>query len=359
MELEQDIELEEVYRDLFEGRFREKHLVPGKTVRDYITDMKNDVIRGEMDYFVSYCLEFGINVSRIKRLNGNFTYDYYAAAGGELHHAGMMLTAPMALYPHRHDYYELVYVLSGRLKHRIGGQELTLRRDDMLLLDLNTVHMEYVDDASVVQYLQLPRATVEAIVKDGCLQPEIEHFFSMHERKRPNDFRYIYLEHRGNAQLRKLLVWIFREKMSGRPGSRYIIYGLLTRLLYSLGTTPEYYPHLYIEEEKGETKILRLLNKYLETHFWQVDPETLEREMHYSCNYLNKLVRKSTGLSFTEYCISRRLDYAAGLLINSEMSVGEIIDRCGYQNRSYFYRVFRNRFGQSPLEYRKEHTPKT
>ena len=167
-----------------------------------------------------------------------------------------------------------------------------------------------------------------------------------------------HLEHRGDAQLRQLLVWIFREKLGGRPGSRYIIYGLLTRLLHSLGTTPEYLSHFYVEEEKGEAKILRMLNRYLENHFWQVEPESMERELHYSCNYLNKLVRKSTGLSFTEYCISRRLDYAAWLLINSEVSIGEIIDKCGYQNKTYFYRVFRNRFGQSPREYRKEHTSK-
>lgn len=358
MELERDTELEEVYRELLESGFREHDMVLGRTVLEYITDMKLDALREEMDYFVSYCLEFGVNLSRIQRQGDGFTYDYYTFVGEQLHHAGMVLSTPQVMYPHRHDYYELVYVLSGKLKHRIADQELTLYRDDMLLLDLNTVHAEYVDDESVVQYLQLPRTIVDAIIRDGCLQPEMEHFFSAHGRKRPDDFRYIYLEHRGNAQLRQLLVWIFREKLGGRPGSRYIIYGLLTRLLHSLGTTPEYLSHFYVEEEKGEAKILRMLNKYLEDHFWQVEPESMERELHYSCNYLNKLVRKSTGLSFTEYCISRRLDYAAWLLINSEVSIGEIIDKCGYQNKTYFYRVFRNRFGKSPMEYRKEHTSK-
>ena len=52
------------------------------------------------------------------------------------------------------------------------------------------------------------------------------------------------------------------------------------------------------------------------------------------------------------------ISYAAWLLIHSEVSIGEIIDKCGYQNKTYFYRVFRNRFGQSPMEYRKEHTSK-
>lgn len=156
MELERDTELEEVYRELLESGFREHDMVLGRTVLEYITDMKLDALREEMDYFVSYCLEFGVNLSRIQRQGDGFTYDYYTFVGEQLHHAGMVLSTPQVMYPHRHDYYELVYVLSGKLKHRIADQELTLYRDDMLLLDLNTVHAEYVDDESVVQYLQLP-----------------------------------------------------------------------------------------------------------------------------------------------------------------------------------------------------------
>ncbi len=139
MELGQDTEIEEVYRKLFAGGFQESEQVSEKTVRgyvtsvktdsirDYITDMKTDTLRGEMDYFVSYCLEFGVNLSRIARMGDGFTYDYYTFAEEKLCHAGMVMATSMALYPHRHDYYELVYVLSGRLKHHIADQELILK----------------------------------------------------------------------------------------------------------------------------------------------------------------------------------------------------------------------------------------
>ena len=66
MELEQDTELEEVYREMLESGFREHDMVLGRTVLEYITDMKLDALREEMDYFVSYCLEFGVNLSRIQ-----------------------------------------------------------------------------------------------------------------------------------------------------------------------------------------------------------------------------------------------------------------------------------------------------
>ena len=43
------------------------------------------------------------------------------------------------------------------------------------------------------------------------------------------------------------------------------------------------------------------------------------------------------------------------MLTNTKMPVSEIIQMVGYDNSSYFYRKFRERYGVSPKEFRKEH----
>ena len=49
----------------------------------------------------------------------------------------------------------------------------------------------------------------------------------------------------------------------------------------------------------------------------------------------------------------KRLDLAARLLLDSDISVGEIIKQVGYENESHFREMFKNKYKQNPLKYRK------
>ncbi len=43
------------------------------------------------------------------------------------------------------------------------------------------------------------------------------------------------------------------------------------------------------------------------------------------------------------------------MLLNSDFTVSEIIYETGFKNRTYFYRSFKEMFGDSPLDYAKKH----
>ena len=51
----------------------------------------------------------------------------------------------------------------------------------------------------------------------------------------------------------------------------------------------------------------------------------------------------------------KRMQQAVYLLANSEIPVTDIIESIGYDNTSYFYRKFREKYGMSPKEYRKNY----
>nr|WP_295935077.1 AraC family transcriptional regulator [uncultured Dyadobacter sp.] len=54
-----------------------------------------------------------------------------------------------------------------------------------------------------------------------------------------------------------------------------------------------------------------------------------------------------------KWLITRRLDYAQLLLFTTRKSINEITLESGFENTSHFSRVFKERFGTSPLHFRK------
>ena len=72
---------------------------------------------------------------------------------------------------------------------------------------------------------------------------------------------------------------------------------------------------------------------------------------------LERLFRKYTGVFPAAYLAGLRLEHAAELLKKPECSVTETALRCGFSNLAYFSRVFRQKYGLSPREYRREYAP--
>ena len=71
-----------------------------------------------------------------------------------------------------------------------------------------------------------------------------------------------------------------------------------------------------------------------------------------SLAYVSECVRAETGKTYKELLQKHRLETAARMLRRSDMTIQQIIAQVGYENTSYFYRLFRAHYGQSPREYR-------
>lgn len=56
----------------------------------------------------------------------------------------------------------------------------------------------------------------------------------------------------------------------------------------------------------------------------------------------------------SEFIRSIRLEHAAKLLRTTRLTVSEIMFKCGFSNKSYFYREFFKQYGGSPKEYRSQ-----
>lgn len=70
--------------------------------------------------------------------------------------------------------------------------------------------------------------------------------------------------------------------------------------------------------------------------------------------YFSRWFSKETGLSFKDYVIREKMDFARKLLRETNFSVSIVASKIGYDNFSYFSRMFRREEGMSPQEYRQK-----
>jgi len=67
--------------------------------------------------------------------------------------------------------------------------------------------------------------------------------------------------------------------------------------------------------------------------------------------YVGKVFKTHTGLSVAEYINEVRLNKAAEMLQGTTAGIGEICTKIGMENESYFYKLFKKKYGSTPKEY--------
>ena len=69
--------------------------------------------------------------------------------------------------------------------------------------------------------------------------------------------------------------------------------------------------------------------------------------------YLSALYKQETGVNITKRLSDYRLNIAKELLMNTNLKITQIAKQCGYDNSSYFDRIFKNQCGVTPKQYRE------
>lgn len=107
-------------------------------------------------------------------------------------------------------------------------------------------------------------------------------------------------------------------------------------------------------QKKTFGKIDPLMN-YLNTRY-RDDISSHEIEERFQCNfdYINRVFKKYTGQTIFEYLTGVRVGRAIELMASSSMKMAQIAEETGFQDPSYFSKVFRRETGMSPSDYAQE-----
>ena len=116
-------------------------------------------------------------------------------------------------------------------------------------------------------------------------------------------------------------------------------------------------------ESRGETvsreALVQAALQEITQNYREARLSNVARTYGVSLAYVSECVRAQTGKTYKELLQKHPMETAARLLRRSDLNIQQIITQVGYENTSYFYRLFHERYGQSPREYRNTRASRT
>lgn len=94
--------------------------------------------------------------------------------------------------------------------------------------------------------------------------------------------------------------------------------------------------------------------EYINSHIHEdIGTDSICSAIHVSKYYFCRKFKQSTGLTVMNYILKTRIISAKNMMENTDLTVGQISQRCGFSSQSYFCRVFKEDSGMTPLQYQK------
>ena len=135
------------------------------------------------------------------------------------------------------------------------------------------------------------------------------------------------------------------------PGWELEAVGNLSLLFSVLKRNGCFTPNLCVNPENGFAQ--KALAYIIENFSQPITSGTAAQALNMNNSYFCRLFKQTFGCCFSDYVLAYRLEKAKVALETESLSVTEIAFRTGFNNCSYFGKVFRKRFRITPLQYRK------
>lgn len=118
----------------------------------------------------------------------------------------------------------------------------------------------------------------------------------------------------------------------------------------------EYLEMIVTEYNRLQSPLMSVLT-YIQENYsdCELTNSTLAEKSGYTEAYMRQLFKSQVGTTPKQYILDIRLQHASQMLAETTKKVTKITSDCGFSNLAHFSRVFRAKFGESPIEYRASH----
>lgn len=258
----------------------------------------------------------------------------------------------VAFPKHTHNYVEVIYMCSGQTRHLINDEEVILRQGELLFLSQKAT--QEIDAAGendiAVNFIILPEFFDQSLQMMGEEENPLRKFIIECLRgESANQIGYLHFKVTDVLPIQNLLenlIWTIMNNQQNKRSINQITMGLLFLQLLNytdkvtMGSTP------------AQEDVLLTILRFIEEHYKDAELSQLAECMHYDLYWLSRLIKKQTGKTYTELLQDKRLQQASFLLKTTDMSVSDVGNAVGYDNLSYFHKIFRKQYGVSPKKYR-------
>lgn len=236
------------------------------------------------------------------------------------------------LNPHLHNQIEVVYVIRGTCSMSIDKIRYEVRQGDFIIILPYQIHSFYnVQECELVVQVFEPDFAPELLPHLGnCLLKnsvvkEMSHDCVEAFRKAEQ-----YYTQQSDLRIVRAYIGVYMSF-------------LYDKLEFIAMDTSDYY------------SVLHELLLYIDFHFTEhMTLEVLAEKFHITRFYISRLFSKKMNTSFNDYVNQLRVDYATELLCHTDMTIGDIALKSGFECERNFYRVFKRHTDMTPLQKRKQ-----
>lgn len=255
---------------------------------------------------------------------------------------------------HKHNYVEIIYMCAGQTTHRINGQEqVILEKGELLFLNQNCTHeiLPAGKEDIAINFIVLPEFFDESfkMMEDESIVRD----FILGSLTKSSDSADYLLFHVADVlpvqNLVENLVWSLLNRQPNRRQMDQLTMGLLLLNLVNVSDRLS-----YGKGNQYDNQTILMVLRYIETNYRTATLQELADRTNQSLYQMSRFIKKCTGHTFKELLLRKRLQQAAYLLSTTKLSVNDIIYDVGYENTSYFHRMFKEYYGVTPAQYRKE-----
>jgi len=251
------------------------------------------------------------------------------------------------VFPHRHDFYNLIYIVQGSGTHDIDFKRFTVVPNQLFFMNDNQVH-EWDLSADVRGFTMFFKKEFYTVAEPIFSIPHLPFFHNT-----SNEAQMVVFEKEEADVFEHYFEDILAEFQKGHAHSEAIIKTLLKiMLIRSLRVhQPQY-------QSSGSSLIntkIGLFEALIEKNYSTMKGvKDYAAVMNMTPNYLNAICTRVLGKNAGEMIRDRIFLEAKRLLVHSSLSICEMAYSLGYDDCSYFIRMFKKSVGQTPEQYRNQ-----
>lgn len=260
----------------------------------------------------------------------------------------------LPVFDHALEFVKLTYVLQGSSSFNLNHKTYHLPAGSMIVVGPNTIQSFFAPhDEDLVLNIIMRSSSFEKMFLPLLMENNelSDYFWQMLYEK---DFSSILLFHCGyNKEICHLVLQLYYESQINHNHSLLLSNSYILLLFAQLIRN-----HIEdVQKLSGPSSSMTSdkIFQYITEHKSTVTLEMAAKHLGLSTGYLSRYIKSRTGYTFSSLLQKLRLKEAAYLLVNSELSVEEIVYKIGYSDISNFYRTFKNTYQMTPGEFRSQY----